>query len=432
MSATYDQVDRDNEQFLRIFRRVLATFAVLIGIFLAATTYGTLKSNPGYMQDWRGAACILLTISVFLLYITPILLTMRLDWPLPTRLAIGLWGGMYLAVILLWLIDRAFLWDLYIVFAVTSATFAGRRAILAVVIVTLTLFVLEGALAWPLNGDALPAIVGQFLTLFSMTSFIIMFQNLMEERFERGHLVKCLAQSNRELEEAHRQLAQSAEKEQELAVLQERTRLAREMHDTIGHALVLISVKLEAAQRLRTRDPERSDQELEATKQIARETMSALRASIADLRSPSLEYEHINQALSRSARELAQRGNLSVSYTLQTDLDVLPEAVEEALWKVSQEAFTNIERHAQANRVEVRISRRGELLLLCIHDDGVGLPAELSRADGDGEVVYSSPEGHYGLRGMRERVEAIGGRLMLHSGEGQGTMIEVEVPLVDN
>ena len=92
--------------------------------------------------------------------------------------------------------------------------------------------------------------------------------------------------------------------------MRERTRLAREMHDTIGHALVLISVKLEAAQRLRERDPERCDHELESTKQIARETMTALRASIADLRSPALEHGHINHALSRSARELAQRTDL--------------------------------------------------------------------------------------------------------------------------
>ncbi|HEY6287451.1 MAG TPA: sensor histidine kinase, partial [Ktedonobacteraceae bacterium] len=212
-------------------------------------------------------------------------------------------------------------------------------------------------------------------------------------------------------------------------VLRERTRLAREMHDTIGQALVLISVKLEAAQRLRERDPERCDGELESTKEIARETMTVLRASIADLRSPTLEHVHINHALSRTARELAQRTGLSVTYTLQADIDPLPASVEETLWKVSQEAFTNIEKHAHASHVQVRISRQGEKLLMSIHDDGIGLPPALNQPDKDGSFVYISPGGHYGLRGMLERIEAIGGHLTLHSGKEQGTTIEVELPL---
>lgn len=173
-----------------------------------------------------------------------------------------------------------------------------------------------------------------------------MFQHLVRERFERNSLFEQLKQANGELEETHRQLAASVVQEQELAVLRERTRLAREMHDTIGHALVLISVKLEAAQRLLQRDTERSHHELESTKQIARETMTALRASIANLRTPTLEDVPINHALSRSVREFAQRTGLATHYTFQADIDLLPEAIEETLWKVSQEAFTNIEKHA--------------------------------------------------------------------------------------
>ena len=94
--------------------------------------------------------------------------------------------------------------------------------------------------------------------------------------------------------------------------LRERTRLAREMHDTVGHALVLISIKLEAARRLRERDPERCDRELEATGEIARATMNDLRASIANLRSPALEREPACRALSRYAREMAQRASSAI------------------------------------------------------------------------------------------------------------------------
>jgi signal transduction histidine kinase len=428
MSVHFD-VEQENARFLHTFRRVLALCAVFVCIYLIGLTYAILKGNPSYLHDWRGATCIGLTLVVFILYLVPVTLNERLEWPLPLPLAVSIWGGMYLAVFLLSLIDREFAWDFYIVFAISAALFEGWRAVLAVSIMGLTMFAFQGLLVWPPNGGMLMAIVGQVLSLFSITGFIILFQRLMAERFMRNELVKQLTQSNSELEEAHRQLAQSVAQEQELAVLRERTRLAREMHDTIGHALVLISVKLEAAQRLRERDPERCDRELESTKEVARETMTALRASIADLRSPALEHEHINHALSRAAREFAERSGLHVTYTLQADIGSLPEAIEETLWKVSQEAFTNIEKHAHAKHAQVRIGRQDEKLLMRIHDDGIGLPPALCQVQNDGSQVYSSPSGHYGLRGMRERVETLGGRLTLDSDKEQGTTIEIELPL---
>ena len=428
MPASFD-VEKENTRFLIIFRRVMIMVAVLVGIFLTVSTYSILRSNPDYLHDWRGIACILLTAIAFLLYTIPIITSLKLVWPVSWQFAVSIWGGMYLTVILLSLIDRAFLWDFYIVFSVGIALFVGWRAILAVIIIALTMFAFQGLLIWPLDGGALLSIAGQVLTLFSITGIFMLFQRLVGERFERNSLVKQLEQRNTELEEAHRQLAQSAAQEQELAVLRERTRLAREMHDTIGHALVLISVKLEAAQRLRERDPERCDRELESTKQIARETMTALRASIANLRSPALEHEQISEAISHTASELAQRTSLHVTCTIQAGIDHLSEAIKETLWKVSQEALTNIEKHAHASQVQMQISQQNETLLLYIHDDGIGLPQTVYQPEKDGQLAYRGLNGHYGLRGMLERIEAVGGHLTLHSGKEQGTTIEVELPL---
>ena len=431
MSAQFD-VEKDNARFQHIFRRVLTMLAVLIGIYLIASTTAILMNNPSYMQNWRGVTCIALTVLALLIYAVQFRMSLKMDWPPPLRSAVGLWISLYLVVLLLTLINTSFVWDFYVVFSISFGLFWGVRLLLAVSCMALTLFAFQGLLIWPPTGGALIGIAGQTLTFFSITGFTMMFQHLIEERFERNELFTQLTQANGELEEAQRQLAQSVIQEQELAVLRERTRLAREMHDTIGHALVLISVKLEAAQRLRERNPERCDRELESTKQIARETMTALRASIADLRSPALEHEPFNSALSRSARELAQRTGLSVTYTLQADIDLLSTSVEETLWKVSQEAFTNIEKHAHASHVQVRISRQDEKLLMQIHDDGIGLSPALNQPDTDASFMYSSPDGHYGLRGMLERTEAIGGHLTLHSDKEQGTTIEVELPLAHN
>ena len=430
MSAHFD-VEKDNAHFFRLSRRVITVFAVLMCIYLTASTYAILMNNPSYMHNWRGVTCIVLTVLALLIYVIQFCMSLKMDWPPPLRYAAGLWGGLYLVVVLLTFINTSFVWDFYVVYALSLGLFGGVRLLLAVSSMALTLFAFQSLSTWPPTGEVFVSIVGQALTLFSVTSFYMLFQHLIGERFERNRLFTQLTQANGELEEAHRQLAQSVAQEQELAILRERTRLAREMHDTIGHALVLISVKLEAAQRLRERNPERCDHELESTKQIARETMTALRASIADLRSPILQHKHINQALSRSARELAQRTSLHVAYTFQADIGLLPEAIEETLWKVSQEAFTNIEKHAHAGCVQVRISRQDEKLVMHIHDDGVGLPLALCQSQKDGSYVYSSTDGHYGLRGMLERVEAIGGQLTLRSSKGQGTTIEVELPLHD-
>ena len=107
---------------------------------------------------------------------------------------------------------------------------------------------------------------------------------LLRGRFQRERMFLELQQSHHELEEAHRQLEQAAEHERELAVLRERGRLARDMHDTLGHSLALMTVKLEAAQRLRAVNPDRADHEVAATQAIARDALAELRTAIADLR----------------------------------------------------------------------------------------------------------------------------------------------------
>jgi signal transduction histidine kinase len=431
MSVQYN-IEKYNASFLRVFRWMITAFAVFTCIYLIVLTYAILKNNPGYLHDWRGTVCILLTGIAFLLYGISVMRGLKLAWPASWPFALGMWSGIYLVVLLLALIDRNFLWGFYVVFSVSFTLFAGWRTVFAVSIMAFTMFAFQGLLTWPPDSSAILSLIGQMLMLFSSTGLVLLFQRLMEERFAREHLLEQLAQRNSELEAAHRQLAQSAAQEQELAVLRERTRLAREIHDTVGHALVLISIQLEAAQRLRERDPERCHQEIESTKRIARETMTALRASIANLRSPILEHEPLSQALSRAVGELACRSGLQVTCTLQTGIDLLPEALKETIWKVSQEALTNIEKHAHASHVQVSISQQGEKLLLSIHDDGIGLTQSVYQPQSEGSFTDNCLNGRYGLRGMCERVEAIGGHLTLHSSKEQGTAIDVELPLASD
>ncbi|HEV2581496.1 MAG TPA: sensor histidine kinase, partial [Ktedonobacteraceae bacterium] len=426
-------IEQSNQKFHRTFR-IFNLIWVFIGFFsITLSSYGVFTNNPGFIHDWHGAVIILLdalTLSIYCMGVfSRIVFHQQGVWPPSFLRAFPFWASLYLSVTLLALIDNSFSWSFFIVLGLSYALFSSRRLIVMVVLAFIGFCVFQGILTLPFTSGNLAALLGIGLSVFSMTVFSMWMQHIITERFERNQLFEQLAQANAELEEAHRRLEESAAQEQELAVLRERTRLAREMHDTLGHALVLISIKLEAAQRLRERDPERCDRELESTKEIARSTMNDLRASIANLRSPALEREPACRAISRYAREMAARTGLRIEYDLHPDIDELPQEVEETLWKVGQEALTNIEKHAHAQHVLLHISRQDRHVALRITDDGIGLPAHLLEQHTGGDYTCVSPQGHFGLSGMAERVDHAGGHIAIRPGKLGGTSVEVELPL---
>ncbi|HZS75708.1 MAG TPA: sensor histidine kinase [Ktedonobacteraceae bacterium] len=435
MRNVQTDIEQADQRFHRIFLKTNLIWSGLTAATLTLTSYFVLTSRPDYLHDWHIFAIILLvlaTIGVYLVGIQHRRIFKYHDWPPPLRSALISWLGIYICVLLLSAIHAAYSWCFFIALGLGFAVFSARHVIWAAIVTYISLCAFQGYFSLPMNGDKLGGLFGLGMSFLSLTVVCLLLQHLIGERFEKNRLVQQLTQTNAELEEAHAKLAESAAQEQELAVLRERTRLAREMHDTLGHALVLISVKLEAIQRLRERDAERCDREIESTKEIVRESMKELRASIANLRSPALEREPACRAISRYAREMAQRAGLRVTYDLQPEIEGLPEQVEETLWKVGQEALTNIEKHAQAQNVILHISRRDDgHIFMRIQDDGVGLPQELYEMHTDGNIPCTSPEGHYGLSGMRERVESLGGRIYLRPAEQHGTILEVELPLVE-
>jgi signal transduction histidine kinase len=430
------------DRFQRIYRLMNVLWLVVTIISLTSSSFAAFSDRPSYLHNWHLAAIILFSISLLTIYCVGIF-RFHYQWPPPLSYALPRWLSLYILVTLLTLIDHNFVWSFFVVFGISFTLFRSYLLILLVSIIFVSLSIYQGLLTWPLTGANLGAMFGEGIGIFAMTAFSMMVQHLFSERYERNNLLQKLTTANAELEEAHRQLAESAAQEQELAVLRERTRLAREMHDTLGHALVLISVKLEAAQRLRDRDPERSDRELEATGEIVRNSMKDLRASIANLRSPALERESACRAISRYAREMSQRAGLRVTYDLHSDIEGLPEQVEETLWKVGQEALTNIEKHAHASNVLLHISRQNSHIFMKIQDDGVGLSPQLLQSLENGEMYTGeqligsadnqspTPGGHYGIHGMIERVESLDGRLSLLPSSDHGTILEVELPLVE-
>src|SRR5689334_9596147 len=347
MQDVQSEIEQANERFWRYFSRMNYLWMTVSLITLIIAAKSTFQEHPAYLHDWHLFAIVVLSLVLMGIYCLALFnrvffKSCALQWPPSLSIALPFWCSLYAGFVLLSLIDNNFVWGFFIVFGMSFAMFASWRLISAVCVVFVTFIILAGILTLPISKIDFGALFGVGVSYFSFTAFAMLVQHLIGERYERNQLLQQLAQAHSELEEAHRRLAGSVAQEQELAVLRERTRLAREIHDTVGHALVLISIKLEAARRLRERDPQRCDAELEATAEVARATMNDLRASIADLRSPALEREPASRALAAYAREMAQRADLQVTCDLQPDIEGLSAPVEETLWKVGQEALANV------------------------------------------------------------------------------------------
>jgi signal transduction histidine kinase len=221
-----------------------------------------------------------------------------------------------------------------------------------------------------------------------------------------------------ELQAAHRQLQEYAAQVEELAIAEERNRLAREMHDTLGHRLTVAAVQLEGAQRLIPRAPERAANMVGTVREQVREALGELRSAVATLREPLETDLPITTALQRLAASFETATDLTLQLALPAETPALTNAQRLALYRAAQEALTNVQRHAQAQQVWVQLEAQQNCVSLIVSDDGVGFPAETKEAT-------------FGLHGMRERAAHLGGDLHLGSRNGGGAQVKFVLPLME-
>jgi signal transduction histidine kinase len=220
-----------------------------------------------------------------------------------------------------------------------------------------------------------------------------------------------------DLQEAHRQLQASAERIEELAVAEERNRLAREMHDTLGHRLTVAAVQLEGAQRLIPADPDRAADMVGTVRQQVREALGELRYTVAALRAPLEEDLHLRSALQRLASRFEEATGLTVHQVLPEEKPDLPQAQRLVLYRAAQEALTNVQRHAQASQVWLVLSVQDGAASILVSDDGIGFSP--GAANGSG----------LGLHGLRERAQQLSGELHLEARPGGGAQLSLRLPL---
>jgi signal transduction histidine kinase len=219
-----------------------------------------------------------------------------------------------------------------------------------------------------------------------------------------------------ELQETHDQLQEYALRAEELAVVEERNRLAREMHDTLGHRLTVASVQLEAAQRLCPTDSERAANMVGTVREQVREALAELRATVATLRTPVEADLQLRSALRRLMDHFEKATGLTVHRVLPNEMPPLPDAYRLTFFRVAQEALTNIQKHAGASQAWLVLTAGDEAFSLLVGDDGKGVS------------LNAAPTG-FGLQGLRERAEQLGGELHVEPRPGGGTQLSFRLPL---
>ncbi len=201
---------------------------------------------------------------------------------------------------------------------------------------------------------------------------------------------------------------------------EERRRIARELHDEASQALTSLMVGLRLLEREAHR-PAEVVARIAELKRMADGVLENLHRLAMDLRPASLDHLGLVAALRQYAEECSQRYGLTVQFeAIGMDDERLPPAMETAIYRIVQEALTNVARHARATRADVLLERRADRVITVVEDDGVGF-----------DLSSAMQNGRLGLFGMRERAEMLGGTLLVESALGAGTTVLVEIPYAD-
>ena len=216
-----------------------------------------------------------------------------------------------------------------------------------------------------------------------------------------------------------RKRAEQKEREREwfLAALDERQRLARDLHDSVTQTLFSASVMAEMLTVLWKSNPEQVEAGLHDIHQLTREALTEMRSMVSEMRSPSAQSSDLTIMLNKLAEKLMARQNVKVDLDIQLSV-ALPDDVQMTLYRITQESLNNIAKHAEADTVHIELFSEKDTVTLCIKDNGKGFdPATI-------------PADHFGVAIMRERAESIGATLEINSIPGKGTCISIQTSSV--
>jgi signal transduction histidine kinase len=239
--------------------------------------------------------------------------------------------------------------------------------------------------------------------------FVNVFTRVAQREREARERVEQLAQA---LNEANQQLRLYAAQAEELATTKERNRLAREIHDSLGHYLTVINVQIEAAQAILDQDRPKGMAALQKAQRLTQEGLQEVRHSVKALRESPLDGRKLHEAV-QDLVEACRTAGLVAELAVTGEPDVLPQEMQMALYRAAQEGLTNVRKHARASRVDVTLEYAPDGVGLQIVDNGIGAAATHSG---------------FGLIGIQERVALLGGRVQAETRPTQGFRLAVQIP----
>jgi signal transduction histidine kinase len=297
---------------------------------------------------------------------------------------------------------------LFMALSLQAILFLGRRAGF-LFIMGLTL-----AMAGPLVASQEGWIFGVVMVLeYGGLCFLVggYAHQIAQAEATRGHNQRMLG----ELQVTYRQLQGYAAQMEALAAEQERGRLARELHDSVTQTVFSMNLTVQSARLLLERDPGRAAGQLERLEELAASAMREIQALISQLRPQSVAEAGLPVALHQLAAERLERDGLHVAVEVNGELGP-PEAVAAGLYRIAQEALTNVAKHAGTQQATVRLNLPPGVLFLEIEDRGLGFDPQLAMGQRD----------HLGLAVMAERARELGWSLSIESKPGHGTRVRVE------
>jgi signal transduction histidine kinase len=378
--------------------------ALLYGVLGVATVLALLDGEPRGDDRWVMLALVALMVAWNLAWER---LGISEDSPRPVLLY---WAGLILIWFFLTGIDPTYFSLLLALYPQIFRLLRLRHAIPGAVALTVVVVWREVLLSGRPLSENWSAIGGGLLSLLFGTLFAIWITRIIEQSAGRRQLIEQLESTRSDLAAA----------EWESGRLAERQRLARDIHDTLAQGFVSIVLQLQAAESELPAGADAARRHLELARRTASDNLAEVRRLVWDLRPEQLRAASLGEALGRLTERLAEESGVTATTTVTGTPRPLSPDAEVTLLRVTQEALANVSRHARAGRVALTLSYMDGEAALDVRDDGIGFAPG---ADG------ARPNGGLGLHGMRERVEALGGRLAVESAPGGGTTVAVTVPV---
>jgi signal transduction histidine kinase len=231
-------------------------------------------------------------------------------------------------------------------------------------------------------------------------------------RQERTELLNLSGELERRVAVRTRQVERLAEESRYAAIVRERLQIARDLHDTLAHSMMAMLSEVRLLRKLQERDPGALPDELARAEEVAHDGLNEARSAINQMRGNSVRDTGLGPAMSKAVERFKDRTGLEVELRIDADAARFGDERAEVIFRMTEEALRNIERHARASRLRLELTADGTHLTLRIEDDGIGFDPTISRP------------GHFGLLGLEEQAQLIGAELSIQSAPERGTTVK--------